>query len=189
MKNKFKIVGFSGSLRKGSYNSALLREASRLAPKNIKLEIIDISKLPLFNQDFENEDLGNLKEIKRKVKEADGVLFSSPEYNYSISGVLKNAIDCISRPYGDNSFQGKPAAIMGASIGMIGTARMQYHLRQAMVFLDMKPINSPEIMVSFAQEKFDEQNNLTDEKTKEKIKEMFASLIEWINVVNVKSGQ
>lgn len=183
MKNKIKIVGFSGSLRKGSYNTALLRAILKLAPENVEMEILEIGDLPLFNQDLEGTN-EIVNELKRKVKRADAVIFVSPEYNYSISGVLKNAIDWISRPFGDNSFEGKPAAIMGASTGMIGTARMQYHLRQVMVFLDMKPINRPELMVGLAQDKFDADNNLIDEKTKTKIGEMFASLLEWVGVLD-----
>jgi chromate reductase len=105
--------------------------------------------------------------------------FSSPEYNYSIPGVLKNAIDWASRPYGDSAWDGKPAAIMGVSPGNIGTARMQYHLRQVMVFLNMFPLNRPEVMIGKAAEKFDENGNLTDEQTREFIGKMLVSLVEW----------
>ncbi|KKQ60586.1 MAG: hypothetical protein US81_C0016G0015 [Parcubacteria group bacterium GW2011_GWE2_38_18] len=179
MNNRIKIVGISGSLRKGSFNSALLREAVKLAQDKAEIEILDISQIPPFNQDLENNRNQAVLTLKNKIKAADAVLFVSPEYNYSVSGVLKNAIDCASRPYGDNSFEGKPAAIMGASIGMLGTARMQYHLRQMLVFLDMKPINRPEVMVGLAEEKFDAEGNLTDEKTKRKIGELIEALAAW----------
>jgi chromate reductase len=103
----------------------------------------------------------------------------TPEYNYSIPGVLKNAIDWASRPCGDNAFDGKPVAVMGASIGTIGTARAQYHLRQSFVFLNMYPVNQPEVMIPFAQEKFDDKGILKDEHAKENIKELLVALAEW----------
>ncbi|KKR21998.1 MAG: FMN reductase [Parcubacteria group bacterium GW2011_GWE2_39_37] len=185
MNNRIKIVGISGSLRKRSFNSALLREAVKLAPEKVEIEILDISQIPLYNQDLENNGNQAVLILKNKIKAADAVLFVSPEYNYSVSGVLKNAIDCASRPYGDNSFEGKPVAIMGASIGMLGTTRMQYHLRQMSVFLDMKPINRPEVMVGLAEEKFDAEGNLTDEKTKRKIKELIESLVVWTKSLRI----
>ena len=103
----------------------------------------------------------------------------TPEYNYSIPGVLKNAIDWASRPYGDSAWNGKPAAIMGASVGAIATARAQYHLRQMMVFLNMFPINQPEVMIGNAQDRFDSRGNLTDDATKEFIRQLLQNLVEW----------
>jgi chromate reductase len=176
---KIKIVGISGSLRKDSYNSALLREAAMLLPDNTELEILDISQIPIYDGDLEANMPESVLNFKKQIEAADAVLFSSPEYNYSIPGGLKNAIDWASRPYGNNSFEGKAGAIMGASIGMIGTARMQYHLRQVMVFLDMKALNRPEVMVGIAQEKFNADLKLTDEKTKDKIKELLQALTDW----------
>jgi chromate reductase len=120
-----------------------------------------------------------VKEFKIRIRAADAILIVTPEYNYSIPGVLKNAIDCASRPYGDNAFEGKPVAVMGASIGMLGTARAQYHLRQSFVFLNMYPLNRPEVMVPFASEKIDKDGNVTDQKTKDKIKELVESLVSW----------
>src|SRR4029077_6804387 len=128
-----------------------------------------IDGFPGFNQDLDQEPPEKVIEFKQKIREADAILFSSPEYNYSIPGVLKNAIDWASRPYGDSAWEGKPAAIMGASPGAVGTARMQYHLRQVMVFLNMYPLNKPEAMIGNCMEKFDSEGNLTDEKTKEHI--------------------
>jgi chromate reductase len=156
-----------------------LREAIKHVPKNAELEILEIGNLPLFNQDLEYDLPAVVKELKDKIKAADAVLFVGPEYNYSVSGVLKNAIDWASRPYTDNSFAGKPAAIMGASIGSIATARMQYHLRQIMVFLDMHPLSQPEMMVGNAPDKFDAEGNLIDEKTHEKIAEILEALVKW----------
>lgn len=137
------ILGFAGSLRQNSYNKAILRAAKELMPQVSKLEIFDLEGIPPFNQDLENKAPEKVKEFKAKIRAADAILITTPEYNYSIPGVLKNAIDWASRPYGDNSFEGKPVAIMGASGGKLGTARAQYHLRQTFVFLDMHPINRP----------------------------------------------
>ena len=118
-------------------------------------------------------------ELKRRIRAADALLFVTPEYNYSIPGVLKNAIDWASRPYGDNAWSGKPAAIMGASIGGIGTARAQYHLRQVFVFLNVHPINEPEVMIGRAAEKFDAEGALTDGRTREAIRELLQNLVGW----------
>ena len=182
-KTKIHILGIAGSLRKGSFNKALLRNAEELLPEGVELEIFDLEGIPPFNQDLEKDPAPKVKELKAKVRAADGLLIATPEYNYSVPGVLKNAIDTASRPYGDNPFDGKPVAIMGVSIGMLGTARAQYHLRQTMVFLNMLALNRPEIMVPFADKKFDEKGRLTDETTKEKVKELVAALVEWINKI------
>jgi chromate reductase, NAD(P)H dehydrogenase (quinone) len=147
-KNKVKVLGFAGSLRRGSYNKALLRAAADLLPEDMNLEIFDIEGITAFNQDTEENMPLKVKEFKAKIREADAILIATPEYNYSVPGVLKNAIDWGSRPYGDNSFDGKPVAIMSASVGIIGGARAQYHLRQMFVFLNMYPINRPEVIVS-----------------------------------------
>jgi len=174
---KVRILGFAGSLRKGSYNKMLLNAATKLVPGDAELEVFDLEGTPLFNQDLEQSPPERVKLFKKKIKEVDAILIVTPEYNYSIPGVLKNAIDWASRPYGDNSFNGKPVAIMGASIGTLGTARAQYHLRQTFVFLNMYPVNDPEVMVGPAQEKFDKNGNLVDEYTKEKIRELLVALV------------
>jgi chromate reductase len=179
MAQKISILSFAGSLRKGSYNKSLLRAALEMVPAGVELEIFDLEGIPLFNQDLETQPPEKVKEFKAKIRAADAVLIATPEYNYSMPGVLKNAIDNASRPYGDNAFNGKPVAIMGASIGMLGTARAQYHLRQSLVFLNMYPLNQPEVMVPFAQEKIDRNGRLTDQKTREKIKELLEALVLW----------
>ena len=173
------ILGFAGSLRKNSYNKSLLRAAMDLVPKDAKLEIFDIEGIPPFNQDLETRMPEKVKEFKAKIRAADAILIVTPEYNYSTPGVLKNAIDWASRPYGDNSLEGKPVAIMGASPGRMGTARAQYHLRQVCVFLNMHPINRPEVFVTFAHEKIDENGRLKDEETRKIIKELLHNLITW----------
>jgi chromate reductase len=179
MPQVFHIFGFAGSLRKGSYNRALLRAAAELLPPNVLLDIFDLEGIPPYNQDFEQQPPQRVRDFKAGIKTADALLIATPEYNYSMPGVLKNAIDWGSRPHGDNVFDDKPVAIMGASLGMIGTARAQYHLRQSCVYLNMHPLNKPEIMVPFAKDKIDAQGNLADEPTRAKIRELLESLVAW----------
>jgi len=179
MSGNIKILGFAGSLRKGSYNKALLRAAAEAVPQGAELEIFDLEGMPFFNQDTEHEPHQKRDEFKERIRAADAILIVTPEYNYSIPGVLKNAIDCASRPPGDNAFEGKPVAIMGASTGMLGTGRAQYHLRQCFVFLNMFPLNRPEVIVTFAMEKVDQDGRIRDEKTRAKIKELLEALIAW----------
>jgi chromate reductase len=181
MERTVNILGFAGSLRKGSYNKALLRAASELIPKGARLEIFDLEGIPPFNQDLENQPSEKVKEFKAKIRAADAILIATPEYNYSIPGVLKNAIDCASRPHGDNAFEHKPVAIMGASPGMMGTARAQYHLRQCFVYLTCFALNQPEVMVPSAHDKIDQEGKVTDQKTRDKIKELLESLVAWTN--------
>lgn len=178
MSSKISIIGFAGSLRKASYNKAILRAALDVVPEDAELKIFDLEGIPLFNQDFEKNPPEIVRDFKAKIKSADAVLISTPEYNYSIPGVLKNAIDWASRPYGDNSFEGKPVAVMGASIGMLGSARAQYHLRQCFVFLNMHPLNNPEVMVPFVSDKIDEKGRLSDKQTIDFIKELLSSLVD-----------
>jgi chromate reductase len=177
MPEPIRVLGFAGSLRKGSYNRALLRVAAELMPKNTILEIFDLEGIPPFNQDLETQPPEKVKVFKAKVKAADAILIATPEYNYSIPGVLKNAIDWASRPYPDNAFNDKPVAMMGASTGMLGTARAQYHLRQCFVFLNIHTVNKPEVMVNYAPEKFDADGRLKDEKARRLIGDMIESLI------------
>jgi len=173
------VLGFAGSLRKKSYNKALLAVAAELAPKDMKLEIFDLDGVPPFNQDLENQPPAKVRELKEKIRSADAILIATPEYNYSVPGVLKNAIDWASRPYGDNAFDGKPVAVMGASIGMLGTARAQYHLRQSFITLNMYPLNDPEVMVTYAHKKIDEDGRLKDEETRKLIAELLQNLVTW----------
>ena len=173
------ILGFAGSLRRQSYNKALLRVAVELAPGDACIDVFDLEGIPPFNQDSETQPPPRVKEFKAKVKAADAILIVTPEYNYSIPGVLKNAIDWASRPYGDNAFEGKPVAVMGASIGLLGTGRAQYHLRQCFVFLNMYPVNSPEVFVTFAPEKIDENGVVKDQKTRESVEELLEALVAW----------
>lgn len=179
MSKQIRILGIAGSLRRESYNRAALRAAAQLVPEGASIEIFELDGIPGFNQDEEQNPPVKVVELKRRIREADAILIVTPEYNYSIPGVLKNAIDWASRPYGDSAWNGKPAAIMGASIGAIGTARAQYHLRQMFVFLNMFPINQPEVMIGNASERFDAEGNLTDETTKDFIRQLLQTLVEW----------
>ena len=181
MEKKVHILGFAGSLRKASFNRSLLGAALGLVPKDASLEIFDLEGIPPFNQDLEDHPSERVKEFKARIRAADAILIATPEYNYSIPGVLKNAIDCASRPYGDNAFEHKPVAIMGASSGMGGSAKAQYHLRQCFVFLTCFALNQPEVMVPFAHEKIDQEGRVTDQKTREKIRELLESLVAWTN--------
>lgn len=179
MTEQINILGIAGSLRRQSYNRSALRAAQQLAPAGATLNIFELAGIPAFNEDDENNPPAIIVDFKKQIRAADALLFVTPEYNYSVPGVLKNAIDWASRPYGDNAWSGKPAAIMGASIGNIATARAQYHLRQIFVFLNVLPLNQPEVMIGNAAERFDADGNLTDEKTKEYISKSLLELVAW----------
>src|SRR5690349_9580060 len=142
------ILGISGSLRKGSYNRMALNAARQLLPDGASLVTFDLEGISPYNQDLDATPPARVIELKKAIRAADAVLFVTPEYNYSIPGVLKNAIDWASRPYGDSAWKGKPAAVMGASISALGSARAQYHLRQCFVFLDMPSVLQPEVMIA-----------------------------------------
>jgi chromate reductase len=177
MSNTVKILGISGSLRKASFNTSTLRAAQELAPESAKIEIFDIAGIPIFNQDEDTNPPQRVVEFKKAIRDADAILFVTPEYNYSIPGPLKNAIDWASRPYGDNAWNGKPVALMSASVGMFGGARAQYHLRQSFVFLNMMAVTQPEVTIPSAQSKFDANGNLTDEMSKGLIKQLLQNLV------------
>lgn len=178
MAKDFTILGIAGSLRKGSFNRVALRAAQQLLPAGTSMEIFDLEGIPPFNQDEEQNPPAKVAELKAKIRAVNAVLLVTPEYNYSVSGVLKNAIDWASRPYGDSAWNGKPAAIMGASVGALGTARAQYHLRQMFVFLNMPAVLQPEVMISNASQRFDAQGNLTDEQTKGLIRQLLTNLVD-----------
>lgn len=179
MDKPIRILGIAGSLRRDSYNRAALRAAQKLAPEDAVVDIFELDGIPVFSEDDERQPPTKVVEFKKRIREADAILFVTPEYNYSIPGVLKNAIDWASRPYGDSAWNGKPVAVMGASVGMFGTARAQYHLRQVFVFLNMLAINQPEVMIANAAQNFDAEGNLTNETTKNLIRQLLANLASW----------
>src|SRR6266480_314517 len=177
--SKLAILGISGSGRKRSYNTALLEAAKQLLPQNATLEVVDVSRLPLYNQDLEHEMPEVVKELKKKIRGADAILFATPEHNYSVTAVLKNAIEWGNRPPRDASWSGKPAAIISASTSLRGGARAQLHLRQIMIDLNMYPINRPQLLVANAREKFNENLKLTDEETLRTLRDVLSSLVDW----------
>ena len=179
MADNITILGIAGSIRKASYNRAALRAAQQLAPAGARIEIFELNDIPPFNQDDDQNPPAKVTEFKKEIRAADAILFVTPEYNYSIPGVLKNAIDWASRPYGDSAWEDKPVAVMGASVGTFGTARAQYHLRQTFVFLNMHALNRPEVMIGNAAERFDEQGNLIDQTSRKLIQQLIENLVAW----------
>lgn len=174
-----RVLGFSGSLRKESYNGAALRAAAELAPEGMVIETVDLSPIPLYNDDvYQRGFPPGVQDFRARISAADAVLIATPEYNYSVPGVLKNAIDWVSRPP-DQPFNGKPLALMGASTGRFGTARGQYHLRQVFVFLNAHILNKPEVMITDARAKFDARGRLIDEPTRGFIRDLLVALRDW----------
>jgi chromate reductase len=174
------ILGIAGSLRRGSFNAATLRAALELAPSGMTIEIFDIAPIPPYNEDVRQEGFpAPVEDLRARIKTADGLLIVTPEYNYSIPGVLKNAVDWVSRPP-EQPFDGKPIGIMGAAGGTLGTARAQYHLRQCFIFLNGHVMNRPEVMIPQAQNKFDADGRLTDQQTRDFIAAHLAALKVWV---------
>jgi len=175
--NEIRILGIVGSLRKDSYNHFALKAAQELLPHGAVLNLIELHGIPVFNQDDEMAMPAAVLEFKQQILDADAILFATPEYNYSVAGALKNAIDWASRPYGESAWTGKPAAVMGASSGRLGTARAQYHLRQILVTLDMPTVNQPEVMIGDAAQRFGPDGRLTDEPTRQSIQTLLDALV------------
>jgi len=186
MAEAIKVFAICGSLRKGSYNRMALKVAAENLPPGMTLDQYDrLAEIPPYNEDVRQQGIPPvIEDLRQRIKVADGLLFVTPEYNYSMPGVLKNAIDWVSRTP-DQPFAGKPIAMMGASMGMLGTGRAQYHLRQTCVFLDMLPLNKPEVMIAQAQNKFDAQGRLTDAATLKFIQDLMVALAAWIRRLKV----
>lgn len=177
-----RVLGIAGSLRAGSFNRALLAAAAELAPAGMSIDIHDLRGLPLYDQDLEAQgDPASVTALKDAIGGADALLIATPEYNYGVPGVLKNAIDWASRPAGKSVLNGKPAAIMGASAGMAGTARAQLQLRQAFVFTQTLVVPSSEVLVAAAHEKFDANAHLSDPRTREHVAKLLAALAAWVH--------
>ena len=185
MSDYFQLVGISGSLRKGSYNTMLLKAASQLLPFDVSMEIISIEDIPLYNADLDLPSAKNrpqpVEHFRKMLADADGILISSPEYNYSIPGGLKNAIDWASRGE-DSPLLRKPVAVIGATTGLWGTTRMQVAFHNVFLFLDMKPVYKPEVLVAQAEKKFDKNGNLIDEMAKKLLKQKLEALKEIIQL-------
>lgn len=169
-----------GSLRQGSYNQQLAKAISQLLPADYTAVFADISKLPLYNQDHDSHTSQEVLDFKQVIATADAVIFVTPEYNRSIPGVLKNAIDQGSRPYGSSVWQGKPAGILGTSPGALGTALAQQHLRNVLSFLDMAVLSQPDVYLQFNESTFDPEGGITNDSTKAYLQGWVKHYIEWI---------
>ena len=178
--DQLRVLGFAGSLRRNSFNRGLLRAAVEVRPESMEIEIFDLAPLPLYNGDVEEKGLPEaVAAFKDKVRAADALLIAVPEYNYSVSGVLKNAIDWASRPPNQSPLQKKPAALMGASGGQMGTARAQLSLRQSFVFTETLALPKPEIYIPFAAQSFEANGDLKDDKIRERVKLLLEALARW----------
>ena len=185
MRDFIQLVGLSGSLRKGSYNTMLLKAAAKLLPPDVSMEIISIEDIPLYNADHDlpaaKQRPDSVEHFRKLLTDAVGNLISSPEYNYSIPGGLKNAIDWASRGE-DSPLLRKPVAVIGATPGLWGTVRMQMSFHNVFLFLDMKPVYKPEVLVAQAEKKFDRNGNLVDEMAKKLVKQKLEALKEMIHL-------
>jgi chromate reductase len=175
------VLGFAGSLRQGSYNRALLRAAKELAPAEMAIDTFDLAPIPLYNADLEAQgDPAPVAAFKRAISQADAVLIATPEYNHGVPGVTKNAIDWASRPPRGSVLNGKPVGIIGASPGLTGTARGQSQLRQAFEFTNSFAMPQPELLVFRAHEKFDAEGRLTDQPTRQFLRQFLEALAAWV---------
>lgn len=182
----FRILGICGSLRQGSFNLGLLRAAAELAPDGVEVEIDaeGLREIPPFDEDVERRGQpAAVAALSGRIRAADALIVASPEYNYGVSGVLKNAIDWLSRPPAQTPLRFKPVALMGASGGNFGTVRAQMALRQTLLFLESHVLAKPEVLVFRAQERFDAQVRLVDEATRKQIAAQVAALVDWARKV------
>lgn len=182
-----KVVAIAGSLRRSSFNAGVLRAAQRLAPEGLTIDIADISTIPPYNEDVRiNGFPPPVEDLRNRIKAADGLLIATPEYNYSVPGVLKNAIDWASRPP-EQPFDGKPIGVLGASIGAHGSAKAQYHLRQMFIYLNGHIMNRPEVMIPGAGQKFNEQGDLTDSQTLEFLTAYLNAFKNWVKRIKTSA--
>jgi chromate reductase len=179
--SNLEVLGIAGSLRKGSFNRALLRAAQEVAPEGMTIRVFDeLASIPLYNGDVEAQGIpAPVVAFKQAIARAGAHLIATPEYNYGVPGVLKNAIDWASRPSGESPLGGKPAAIMGATPGTGGTIRAQLQLRQAFLFTETYALLKPEVLVPRAHEKFDSEGRLTDERTRDHVRQLLLALVDW----------
>ncbi|MDQ7095189.1 NAD(P)H-dependent oxidoreductase [Desulfosporosinus sp. PR] len=178
MTKKIKVLGFAGSLREKSYNKAALRAAAELLPESAEMEILDLSSIPFFNEDLEVQGVPQIvADFKEKLAAADAFLISTPEYNYSIPPVLKNALDWASRGT-ELPLSGKSLAIMTATSGALGGAHVQYHLRQVCGSVGLKNLTNPKVLITSADKKFNQEGKLTDDLTKKSIAKLLQALVD-----------
>jgi len=180
------IAVFVGSLRKESLNRKLAKALAELAPSSLKLEIVEIGRLPLYNQDFDEDPSSVYVEFRARVRAADGVLFVTPEYNRSVPGALKNGLDVASRPYGQSAWNGKPGAVISASPGAIGGFGANHHLRQSLVFLNVPAMQQPEAYIGGADKLFDVSGKLANDGTRKFLQQFIEAFANWI-AINTKS--
>jgi chromate reductase len=180
----FHMLGIAGSLRSGSYNLGLLWAAAELLPEGVSFEVVTLPHIPPYNADVQGQgDPDAVADLKRRIMAADAVLIATPEYNYSIPGVLKNAIDWVSRPPKTCGMRKKPVGIIGASSGESGTMRGQLAIRQVFVFLDAYVMGQPELRVTNAGQRFDGEGALIDEELRERLRAYLVALIDWARLV------
>src|SRR5690554_5072052 len=177
---KYKIAVIVGSLRKESFNLKTAKVLMELAPESMSMELLNIAGLPMFNEDLEATPPQEWETLREEIRAADGLLFLTPEYNRSVPGVLKNAIDVGSRPYGENSWNGKPAAIVSVSIGNISGFGANHHLRQSLTFVNVPTMAQPEAYIGDATALYDDKGNLTNDSTKEFFKTYLDAFEEWV---------
>lgn len=178
--SKTKIAVFVGSLRKDSINKKLAKAVEKLMPADYEFEYVRIDNLPLYNQDFDSDYPAECKRLKQQIEGADALLFVTPEYNRGVPGVLKNAVDIASRPWGTNSFAGKPAAVIGASIGPISTAIAQQYLRGSLVFVDAPTLAQPEVFIHFKEGMFDDDGNIGPDDTRKFLQGFVDKYVAWV---------
>ena len=180
------IAVFVGSLRKESLNRKLAKALAELAPSSLKLDIVEIGQLPLYNQDFDEDPSPVYVEFRARVRAADGVLFITPEYNRSVPGALKNALDVASRPYGQSAWNGKPGAVISASPSAIGGFGANHHLRQSLVFLNVPAMQQPEAYIGGADKLFDASGKLASDGTRKFLQQFIEAFTNWV-AINTKS--
>lgn len=178
--SQVKVAVFVGSLRKDSFNRCLARAVERLAPADFAFEHVRIDDLPLYTQDFDHDYPPNATRLKQQIEAADALLFVTPEYNRSIPGVLKNAIDIGSRPWGTNSFADKPGAVIGTSVAATGSAMSQQHLRNVLAYLDVHVLAQPEVFIHFKEGLFDADGNIGVESTQKFLQGFVDRYVAWV---------
>ncbi|MDI3263002.1 MAG: NAD(P)H-dependent oxidoreductase [Fulvimonas sp.] len=176
----YKVAVLVGSLRKESINRRLARAVERLAPADMSFEHVRMDDLPLYNQDFDADYPAACKRLKQQIEAADALLFVTPEYNRSMPGVLKNALDIGSRPWGTNAFAGKPGAVIGASIGATGSALAQQHLRNVLAYLDVPLLTQPEVFIKFSEGLLDAEGNIGNEDTRKFVQGFVDRYVAWL---------
>lgn len=184
--NSINIIVLSGSLRKASYTTKLAHAFIKAAPAGVNIELVDISQLPLINEDLEIDLPESVRTLKEKVQKADAILLATPEYNRSYSPVLKNALDWVSRPSGQNSWDGKPAAIVGCTPFTLGAFGAVHHLRQVLTYLNMPTLQQPEFYLQLAADKMNDQGEIIDQSTHNHIEDFLKAFVAWIRLINAK---